>query len=126
MRAEYIRNDFFGTVDFWAYGKKRNKLIVMDYKNGRREVSVEDNLQLWAYTLMIMATHNLNPEIIQHVIYQRENKKSVEYKKEDVLKFRKRIEAIRDKVEEAKDNPEDYVVKGECSLCVSKGIKRCR
>ena len=58
VSAKHIHPDFFGTVDFFSYCPDTNKLHIVDYKNGSYQINVRDNLQLHAYTQMILETYN--------------------------------------------------------------------
>ena len=99
--------EFCGTVDFWAYNQ--GVLFVVDYKNGVGSVSAKNNLQLMAYSLMIINTYNLSPERVNHVIYQREDKKVAQYTKRDILIWEKRIKRILQAIEDAEGNPIEFI-----------------
>lgn len=95
--------DLKGTADFWAFDGET--MWVVDYKNGSSAVSVQNNLQLIAYTLMISHTYRLTPKYIQHVIYQRGDKKTCFYEGTVVKSWEKRIKRIVDRVMDAEREP---------------------
>lgn len=96
-----------GTVDFWALDG--DTLHVMDYKNGSTSVSVKNNLQLMAYTLMILHTYGLSPKKIQHVIYQRNEKKTCFYQANVIKLWEKRIQRIIERIKKAEDEPLKHI-----------------
>ena len=98
-----LHSEFTGTVDFWAFDGEN--LEVVDYKNGSTPVDVKNNLQLIAYSLMIMHTYNLSPENIQHVIYQKDEKKTFLYNKNMIQSWNKRIQRILDSIKIAEKEP---------------------
>ena len=61
-----IRHDFWGTCDFWCYNDDRS-LIVLDYKSGTGK-KVKNNVQLWAYTSMILRRSHVPLDKIIHII----------------------------------------------------------
>ena len=110
-----------GMVDFWAYDTCDNHLTVIDYKNGKTPVSVEDNLQLLTYAHLVTATFMLNPTLITLGIYQRDKYETVEIHDLDLKDVRKRIENIINRILAAEKNPLEHLNEGECSFfCAAK------
>lgn len=104
-----LHPEFQGTADFWSYNEKTKSIYVVDYKNGNSPVAVENNLQLIAYTLMIIHTYVLDVDMIYHTIWQKDKKKSCFYQKDMLRLWNKRVKRIIDNVIKAKDNPLDHL-----------------
>ena len=101
-----IREDFFGTVDFWHYNKPNRTLTVVDLKSGRWSVDAKKNIQLLAYALMLK--HELKYlDICKYrlKIFQGGEFKSVEVTPKQLEKARDRILKISIAVEEAEAHP---------------------
>ena len=116
VSAPSLHEDCYGTVDFWCYYKESKTLIVADYKNGSSPVSVNDNFQLGAYTAFICETHDIEPETVIHMIFQREDQKTCVYDNSIVRLSRGRIKRVIKKIEEAKRSPLEHLKEGKCSI----------
>ena len=102
-----VHPKFQGTVDFWAFFN--DTLYVVDYKSGSAAVSVENNLQLIGYSLMILHTYRLKPKRIHHIILQRDKKKACFYEESVLQSWERRVQRIIDKIKEAEHEPIKYI-----------------
>ena len=112
VSAKHIHPDFFGTVDFFSYCPDTNKLHIVDYKNGSYQINVRDNLQLHAYTQMILETYNdipLEGLKVYHTIFQKETPKTISVPKEKIKLMRDVILGIISHVERAEYSPHEYL-----------------
>ena len=118
-----LEDNFRGTADFWCISD--NTLTVLDYKNGKHPVDINDNLQLWAYTLMIIHTYKLDPEVVEHIVWQRDEKKTCIYEKNMIQYYYEKIKDIKARVMAAKNSPGDHLNKGDCSpFCAARDVHR--
>ena len=107
-----IREDFFGTVDFWHYSKLNETLTVVDLKSGRWSVDAKNNIQLLAYALMLkykLDNCNYNIEKYRLKIFQGGEFKSVIATPAQLEKARERILKIAEAVEVSEINPHLYL-----------------
>ena len=106
-----IRDDFFGTVDFWHYNILNKILTIVDLKSGRWSVDVKNNIQLLAYALMVKVELGSLFKIDKYIlkIFQGGEFKSVEVTPAQLDKARDRIIDISDAVEEAQVKPDLFL-----------------
>ena len=109
-----LTEDCYGTCDFWATEWGGKHLVVLDYKNGNTPVEVNDNLQLWAYAVMVVETHKLRPETLELIIWQKNEKKSLLFDGSMIQLFKERILKIRENIMIAKKNPLAHLAEGSC------------
>ncbi len=105
-----------GIIDFWRY--KDGELLVIDFKNGKKEVEVENNIQLLVYSLMISSTYGISPEDIKSVrigIVQNSKLNEKTYKSDIIDLTRDRVDSIIERVMDARDRPKDHLNEGDCS-----------
>ena len=111
MEDKSIRHDFRGTADFVAINHKLKKVIIADYKNGIKNVTINDNLQLSGYLILLQSKIKDIDETydIRIVIWQRRNKKTkkIDFKKIEVDKTR--IRSISSNIDAAEADPENHI-----------------
>ena len=104
-----LHEEFAGTCDFWAYSKSKNLLYISDLKAGKSCVSPKNNIQLWAYSLMVYHVHLRHlkkyPRVV-HSIFQVKEKQCVYEDEKDWIDAKNRIKKIIKNVLKFKNNPE--------------------
>ena len=118
VHLSHIDEKCRGTADFW-WITKGGHLNVLDYKNGKSKVNVEDNLQLQAYACMLINTLKLEPTKITLHIMQRDNLSSCGFQLNKVQPTVERIRSIVERVKEAASSPADYLNTERCSFFCS-------
>ena len=107
-----IREDFFGTCDFWAYNKESGELVVVDYKTGSSVKNAKSNWQLWAYTIMLLDKVP-EPTRVRHIIIK-DKKMFVEcYLPSAISRWYNKIKKLSDTVDKAKEMPYNYISDGK-------------
>ena len=105
---------FGGFCDFWWYDSDTNTLEIVDYKSGKINVPIRDNIQLTAYSVLVCDKRKINPDNIRHTIFANLEKKTVIYKK-PLTKFLDKIKLIIDNIYKSKDQPLIHHVSSSCS-----------
>ena len=95
-----VSEKLWGTVDFFSY--KDGELLVMDYKNGKRNVVAKNNLQLLCYAAMICETYKITPDKVTLAICQRSSYKKWDIKDFNINKIKERLVHIIKTIEEVK------------------------
>ena len=116
VHAKHIHEELWGTADFFSYDAEKEKLIVLDYKNGSAPVAVEDNLQLQAYSAMISHTYKLPVKTLTTIIFQKNKMKHCTYRKNVIPLIEERLQIVVDKIAKAKKDPIAYLNKGKCDF----------
>lgn len=114
----------FGTVDFRAVAGE--ELHIIDYKNGRKKVEVQNNPQLMLYAygeyMMLKDLYDIKSVFI-HVVQPKVNNYGCqEIPLEELLKW---VEWVREKAEEANAGTGQFVAGDHCYFCKVKDC-RCR
>ena len=116
-----IHPDLWGTTDILILQK--NKIIIIDYKNGKYPVEVENNLQLRAYALMALSKYSDKTKVEMVIVQPRAWHKdgpirSTEISSENLVNWA--FDWLKPKIDACFEDEPVFVAGDHCVFCPHK------